>query len=252
MLNDITDKEWEKFGKNDAYFGVISCDKYRKLNLTEKNKKEFFESGFAYTEEVIQRVNQKIDVNFRPQRALDFGCGVGRISIPLARLAQEVIAVDVSDAMLSEARKNCQAYSIHNVNFIKSDNNLLTLKEQVDFIHSFIVFQHIPTSRGSKIFKRLLSHLDPGGVCVIHFTYASKRRHRRLRAFAKNWVPFSTNLANLLEGKSPLHPRMQMNEYNLNQIFDLIQSEQIPDCHVEFTNHNGVLGMIMYFQKPST
>jgi hypothetical protein len=39
MLNDITDKEWEKFGKNDAYFGVISCDKYRKLNLTEKNKK---------------------------------------------------------------------------------------------------------------------------------------------------------------------------------------------------------------------
>jgi tRNA/tmRNA/rRNA uracil-C5-methylase (TrmA/RlmC/RlmD family) len=139
MLNDITDKEWEKFGKNDAYFGVISCDKYRKLNLTEKNKKEFFESGFAYTEEVIQRVNQKIDVNFRPQRALDFGCGVGRISIPLARLAQEVIAVDVSDAMLSEARKNCQAYSIHNVNFIKSDNNLLTLKEQVDFIHSFII-----------------------------------------------------------------------------------------------------------------
>jgi hypothetical protein len=37
------------------------------------------------------------------------------------------------------------------------------LKGKYDFIHSYIVFQHIPVERGKRIFEKLLAHLETGG-----------------------------------------------------------------------------------------
>lgn len=246
---NTTDREWEKFGKEDAYFGVITNDKYQKSNLTEENKDEFFESGFSYVNEVIKKTRQHIDRNFTIKKALDFGCGVGRLIIPLAKYAQEVTGVDVSNSMLDEAKKNCEIKSINNVTFVKSDDDLSFVTEKYDFIHSFIVFQHIPVSRGERIFENLLAHLEVGGVCVAHFTYASGNKRKKLKTFVKRCIPLSKNIYNLIKNRKFFAPHMQMNEYNLNHLFLSIQKANALNCYTEFTDHGGELRIVVYFQK---
>lgn len=104
-------------------------------------------------------IRKHIDEKFKFKRTLDFGCGVGRLVIPFANVAQEVTAIDVSDSMLNEAKKNCQARAVNNVVFAKLNDKLTSLHGKYDFIHCFNVFQHIPEKRGQQLLSRLLGTL---------------------------------------------------------------------------------------------
>jgi len=250
MFNSDADKEWEKFGKNEPYFGVITHNKFRDSNLTDKNKEEFFESGFNYIGHVLEQIRLHIDPNFSIKRALDFGCGVGRLVVPLANVAQEVTGVDVSDSMLNEAKRNCEARSIKNAVLLKSDDSLSLLNGKYDFIHSYIVFQHIAVKRGEQIFENLIAHLETEGVCVVHFTYAKDYTTKRWLLLVKRYIPFSSNFINLIRGRKFFAAQMQMNAYDLNRLFLTIQKANIRDCYTTFTNHGGELGIVVGFKKP--
>ncbi|MBW4473318.1 MAG: class I SAM-dependent methyltransferase [Stenomitos rutilans HA7619-LM2] len=167
-----TDQEWEKWGQVDPYFAVLTHAKFRTGNLTQEAKAEFFESGKDHIRHVLEVCRQHLDQGFTPKRALDFGCGTGRIVIPLAKIAEQVVGLDVSDSMLGEASQNCEEYSMNNIILIKSDDSLSSLSGKFDFIHSFLVFQHIAPSRGKHILINLLKHLEDGGIGALHFTYA--------------------------------------------------------------------------------
>lgn len=250
MFNNNTDKEWEKFGKEDPYYGVIAHVKFRKTNLTDENKEELFKSGFDYINDILGKIRLHIDQTFTIKKALDFGCGVGRLIIPLANVAEEVTGVDVSESMLNEARKNCEARSLNKVVLVKSDDGLSLLNGKYDFIHSVIVFQHIPVKRGEQIFENLLSHLEDEGVCVVHFTYAKSHKTNKLVSLLWKCIPLSGNLINLIRGRRFFSPQMQMNTYDINHLFLTIQNAGVRSCYTEFTNHGGELGIVVYFKKP--
>ena len=133
MFNSNTDREWEKFGKDDPYYGVFTHDNYRKSNITDEKKEEFFATGVNYVDDVLKKIRWHIDENFTIKKALDFGCGVGRLVIPLANIAQEVTGIDVSDSMLNEAKKNCSTREIKNVVFKGKIN--VDIKEDSDYIY---------------------------------------------------------------------------------------------------------------------
>lgn len=250
MFDYHSDKEWERFGSSDPYYGVITHDRYKASNMTEQDKEEFFSSGFNYIGHVINNIKSYIDKGFVPKRALDFGCGVGRLVIPLSNIASEVTGVDVSDSMLNEAQKNCKERCITNVTLIKSDDNLSCLRQKYDLIHSFIVFQHIPVSRGERIFKNLLSHLEDGGVCVVHFTYLHSNKLKNFIKKIQRYIPLLGNISNLIKGRKFFYPQMQMNSYDLNRLLLIVQKLGISNCLIEFTDHGGALGVVIYFKKP--
>ena len=264
-----TDSEWERWGKIDPYFGVITHDKFRARNLTREAKIEFFESGRQHTRHVLEVCRRYFDQGFSPRKILDFGCGVGRLVVPFAEMAEHVVGLDVSEAMLEEACRNCNEYSVSNVSLFKSSaDDLSSLEGRFDLIHSFIVFQHVPVERGTRIFANLLNHLEDGGVCAVQVTYsktlfadsqgippvkqsvnmvsyAVKRRLRSLFKTVKRHVGSHADI-----GAAGQDPEMQMNPYNLNALFFLMQSAGIRDIHAEFTDHAGELGIFLYFQKP--
>jgi SAM-dependent methyltransferase len=252
-----TDVEWEKWGKMDPYFGVITHDKFRHQNLTDEAKTEFFESGQTHVRYVLEVCRRHLDQGFSPKRVLEFGCGVGRLIIPLAGVAEHVVGLDVSDSMLKEAVKKCNEYSVNNVSLLKSDDNLSSLDGYFDFIHSFIVFQHIPVERGRSIFANLLDHLEEGGICAIQLTY-SKAIFGNNHGVPPVKLPIKKSLEvikSLVRRSMRIErpgrdPEIQMNPYNVNELFFLIQSLGIHDLHVEFTDHEGELGLFLYFQKP--
>ncbi|MET0384280.1 MAG: hypothetical protein ABW032_12745, partial [Burkholderiaceae bacterium] len=45
-------------------------------------------------------------------------------------------------------------------------------------------------------------------------------------------------------------PEIQMNVYPLNEIFYLVQTTGIREMHVEFSDHGGELGVVLFFRRP--
>jgi len=257
MFHYNTDLEWQKFGDRDPYFAVLTDKSYQTHNLNEQTKEEFFQTGYHYVFHILTKIREHLNPHYIPRQALDFGCGVGRLVIPLAEIAASVTGVDISEAMLHEARKNCQERRINNVCFLTSDDNLSLLPYQYDFIHSFIVFQHLPVKRGEYLFQRLIDHLADEGIAVIHFTYARDQMSYKRKLFflisqIKKYIPFAKRGINLIRGRNIFAPDMQMNVYNLNYLFYIIQKNHIQNCYIEYTNHGGELGVLIYFQKPKT
>jgi ubiquinone/menaquinone biosynthesis C-methylase UbiE len=194
-----------------------------------------------------------VDSTFRIEQALDFGCGVGRILIPLCKRALFVTGVDVSTGMLNEARKNCQAFAANNVELIHYNGSSLGVSGKFNFIHSFIVFQHIPKRRGTYLFVDLINHLEENGVGVIHFTYYRKAtRVFRILYRLINKSSFLSGLWNIIRGQPASSPVLQMNMYDLNDLFRILQDQNCHNIHVRFTKHNEIFyGALIFFQKKS-
>src|ERR1700678_3977041 len=106
-----TDLDWRTWGDTNPYFGVISHAKFLAENLTDDSLQDFFASGEHHIEHIYNVIRARIRPGFQPARVLDYGCGVGRLVVPLARRSEKAVGVDVSPGMLAEARENCRRFS---------------------------------------------------------------------------------------------------------------------------------------------
>lgn len=249
-----TDKAWQEWGKNDPYFGVYTNEKFRRENLTPVVKNEFFSTGENYVQQILSTIKKRIDPNFQPATALDFGCGTGRILLTLAKICNQVVGVDISDGMLAEAKKNLSAFN--NVTLYKSDDQLSKLKEdQFDLVNTYIVLQHIPQQRVLAIFNKLVSLVAKDGIGVIHLTFAKTKFDKNfgvapstfIYALKTKLVAIKKWLFNSLSKSN--EPEMQMNLHSLNQAIFILQQAGIDQFYAETTNHDGAIGLILYFKK---
>ena len=245
-VDESTDAAWEEWGRREPYFGVLTHPKFRRHQMTEADKLEFFESGRWHVNYVMQNIKDHIDPNFKPRAILDFGCGVGRTLVSFAQIAQEAVGIDVSTSMLNEARSNCRDRGLSNVRLVPSDDVLSALTEPFDLIHSCIVFQHIPVERGRVIFRSLLTRLAPRGIGAFQFLY-SKSQYADTYGIAPPTV--SAASAKPQQLPSGADPEMQMNPYNVNEILFLIQTAGVQRFYADFTDHGGELGLFVFFQK---
>jgi len=225
-----SDVAWEKWGQVDPYYGVLADDKFRGENI-QQSKREFLDSG----EEHIAGVLRKIDHHFGPirrMRALDFGCGVGRLLLPLSQQFERVAGLDISKSMLQEASRNLSARDIGNVELLVSDDVLSALGDRTfDFVHSYIVLQHIEARRGYQIVSKLLDHLATDGAFFLHMCFGAARSTgrvqltgaRRLVRYVRTKVPFAYVFLNVLRGHPAFRPAMEMNEYDVGTMFELFR-----------------------------
>lgn len=252
MSNRRSDTAWEQFGEQDPYFGVLSHDRFRQASREGAAREEFFASGEAHVERIFSIIRQHLDPEFSPRRALDFGCGVGRLVLPFARRVPQVMGIDVSEGMLREARRNCEEAAVHNVQFARSDDQLSGLTGRYDFIHSFIVFQHIPVERGERIAQQLLDRLAEGGIAALHFTYGQHlpAAHRLLQ-WARSSLPLVNLAVNAAKGRPLRYPHMQMNAYRLNRLFHLFRAGGCHQILVYFSTHGAFHGVFLFARKQS-
>ena len=115
-------------------------------------------------------------------RALDFGCGTGRSTRFLRDLAFEVIGVDVSGAMLDQARGR----DPHGDYRLVSDGTLGRFGTgTLDVILAAFTFDNIPTDRQKTCALRELGRLlAPGGRLVVVVSSPAIYWHE--------WASFST------------------------------------------------------------
>jgi trans-aconitate methyltransferase len=161
IFGDATDEVWKAYGRDDPYFGVLAHDEYTRKNLSAAQLEKFFISGEREVAKLMSSIDQ-VGLELRRETALDFGCGVGRLVIPLASRFKEVVGVDLSDGMLAEAEKNVKDKQLKNVAFFKELPDL-----HFDLLHSALVFQHINPTRGMKILLDCWSRLAPSGLLAV-------------------------------------------------------------------------------------
>jgi SAM-dependent methyltransferase len=106
------------------------------------------------------------------RRALDFGCGVGRLSQALAEHVDQVVGVDISPTMLEKARELDRSGG--RCAFILNEASDLGIIESgsVDVVYSSLVLQHMPPEFARGYLKEFARVLAPGGVAA--FQVASR------------------------------------------------------------------------------
>ena len=211
-----TDKAWQKWGRDDPYFGVLADDRFTAARISE-SRDLFFASDQAYVGGLIAQYEHHFG-SLPRARALDHGCGVGRLTLPLAAAFGDVVALDVAPAMLAEAAANAAAAGTPNITFATADDTVSRAKGRFDFVNSHLVLQHVPVRRGLVILDALLDCIAPGGGFHLQFTMRTDRGPWRWLYWASANIPGVKLVQNLLAGRALTAPAMQMNHYPLGQI----------------------------------
>ncbi|MEQ1763867.1 MAG: class I SAM-dependent methyltransferase [Pyrinomonadaceae bacterium] len=238
---------WEEYGKNDPYFAVMTVDENRKGNLGEAERAAFFQSGHAHVAMIWDAVETGFGIKLRPERSLDFGCGVGRIAIPLASRSKKVTAVDIADNMLHEAQQNCESHGVDNIEFLQTDRYLAS-EGSFDLVHSFITLQHIDPQFGIQIVRKMIRSLTEGGVGALHFTYkGTGDGFTRLRSRLYRDVPFLYRIRGAFS-RGEQKPFIPVYLYDLNLIMAELQANGCHRISVKFSDHS-ILGVLILFRK---
>src|SRR5262249_45364852 len=111
---------------------------------------------------------RSLAINLRRSRALDFGCGIGRLTQPLANYFTEVCGVDIAPSMIRLAQRyNRHA---HNCKYYLNDRADLKLFDDAsfNFIYSSLTVQHIDPAYTNAYLKEFLRLLVPEGILVFN------------------------------------------------------------------------------------
>lgn len=183
MTLDGVREDWTRLGAADPLWAVYVAPGTRGGRW---DVEEFFATG---RREVDGALAQAASLGLRPARgrALDFGCGVGRLSAALARHAEEVVAVDIAAPMLAEARRLDRSGG--RCRFVlNTEPDLAFLADgSVDLVYSSLVLQHLPPGYARRYLAEFARVLAPGGVAVFQVVTGRTRTVKGLAAALLPW-----------------------------------------------------------------
>jgi 2-polyprenyl-3-methyl-5-hydroxy-6-metoxy-1,4-benzoquinol methylase len=247
-------RDWDRIGQEQPYFGVLTDRRYLREAMTEADREALFASGAREVELLLGLVRSRLGSGFAPRAALDFGCGVGRLAIALARRIERVVGVDVSPSMLQIAEQHRDQAGLDNLELARAAPGLPDLAPRsFDLVVSMIVFQHIPVTAGEAELRALLELLAPGGACALHLTVQrSGGPLRRLARWLRARLPVVHATACWLRGEDQRLPYLQMNTYDVDRIVDIVRRSGCGDDRPDliWTNHGGVKGVIVVAHRP--
>ncbi len=103
-------------------------------------------------------------------RALEIGCGSGRLMRPMSRHFLEIHGVDVSSELIKEARESLQDLPNARPQQIRGTSLEDFADQSFDFVYSFDLFPHIPSQQLVISFLREIHRvLRPGGLARLQF-----------------------------------------------------------------------------------
>jgi SAM-dependent methyltransferase len=159
---DGLERSWDALGESDAMWAIL-YDPDRKGNRWDPE--QFYATGRERIADVLALLDE-LGIDVERGRALDFGCGLGRLSQPLAASFDRVDGVDVAASMVRGATAALPAGS--NCHFHHNTVPDLALFDDAtfDFVFTEIVLQHIPADLALGYISEFVRVLAPGGIAI--------------------------------------------------------------------------------------
>lgn len=151
---------WDKAAEEDALFNI--------LTLPEKangawDPDDFYEHGRREVAALVQYLTDELELGAWG-RALDFGCGAGRLTRALAEHFAEVIGVDISRGMIDRARAYTPEPGVSYL--LNVAPNLCRVDPPFDLVYSVITLQHIEQESQGHYIAEFVRLLSPEGYAV--------------------------------------------------------------------------------------
>jgi SAM-dependent methyltransferase len=199
---------WDRRAREDPFYFVDS-----RLDYGAPDLASFWRGGEDGLDTLLGATGMAVTST---DAIVDIGCGVGRITRPLAARAREVWAVEVSREMLDLARSHNG--HLTNVRWLLGDGESLAGIDDgsVDGCVSFVVFQHIPSPDVVLSYVREMGrvlrpggwaafqisndpsvHRRPGALVRARTALRSMRRHRPAGQAHPAWLGTSIDLDRL-------------------------------------------------------
>jgi ubiquinone/menaquinone biosynthesis C-methylase UbiE len=151
-------EDWNRRAEEDAEYYVA-------YGRRKQDDVEFFSSGAYQAGLLAQEFRRMPGAPAGERKALEIGCGMGRLMRHLSRQVGEIHGVDVSDEMV---RRGCEKLKdVPNAHLHHTEGADLAAfpDESFDFVYSFAVFQHIPSREVIfRYWEEAARVLKPGGV----------------------------------------------------------------------------------------
>ncbi|MFK4059056.1 class I SAM-dependent methyltransferase [Brevundimonas sp. NPDC046655] len=234
-----TDADWAMLGEGEPFYGVLSDPRFLRANITPAALEEFWQTGRNEMHGYRQLIQAHFG-DFSDASALDFGCGVGRLTRAMGEMCRQATGLDISPGMLVEARRHAPA----NVNYVSALGD-----ETFDWLNSIIVFQHIPPQRGYRLLDDLLARVNSGGALSLHVTLfkdESFLTHLWPTLHRGQWdgdrfVSFDHDQGDV--------GGMEMYDYDMSRIIEMTSRHGFHNLIIQHTNHGGCHGVIMFGRK---
>lgn len=170
-------QKWNALGKENARYYVLST------HGKSVSEEQFIEDGLRDYQLHISSDNLLSERlgDFSTKTVLEIGCGIGRITSCFSDYFKHVFGLDIAESMIEQARSRLADKK--NVTLVATDGLTYPVPDaSVDFVFSFIVFQHMPDAAiVESNFKEISRVLKSGGVAKIQL------RGIPLRVSKKEW-----------------------------------------------------------------
>ena len=161
QLEDLQ-RHWDRFGRDDPFWAILTEGSKREGRWSPD---EFFAHGVEEVEYVITRARE-LGIEVGRQRALDFGCGAGRLTQALCAHFDECDGVDIAVSMVELARRFNRHGARCRYHLNASADLGLFRDGTFDLVYSVLVLQHMPPALALAYIREFLRVLKPGGLLV--------------------------------------------------------------------------------------
>lgn len=156
-------EDWNQRAQEDAGYYVA-------FGRRDQEDADFFATATEIVNSLETELKRVPERERQGWKALEIGCGPGRLIRPMSRHFAEIHGVDVSDQMIELARKKLA--DLPNAFVETTDGARLTAfaDNSLDFVYSYAVFQHIPSREVvSEYMREIQRVLKTGGYARLQF-----------------------------------------------------------------------------------
>lgn len=180
-------RNWDEFGRERPFFSILT-------NREDWREDAFFETGSTVVEHLMRKLEAD-GLALHRARALDFGCGAGRLSRALGGYYDEVVGIDIAASMvelatrLNRDRARCR--------FVLNERDDLRAFDDASFdlVLTLLVLQHMRRDYAVGYIREFVRVLRPGGVLLMQIpsgrqkdARAGRRVIRALERLIPDWL----------------------------------------------------------------
>ena len=244
------DAAFDAFAAREPYFAVVTDPKFLRANLTPAHEREFFATGEALVDRMFAIIEAGSIPGFAPVSMLEYGCGLGRLAIPLSRRPGSVTAIDRSPVMLELARREAERRGAGHIAFETPDAFHATSRK-FDLVVCYHVLQRLPRHQGLSLLQVLADRISPGGVGVFQWPLGTGASAGiQITRWAREHLPRLNSAINRFRDKPSSDPFIPTRRYALDDVVSVLKAAGCRGTQVTFEEAEGLDYAIAFARRP--